>query len=55
MHQLEFVVDLLVWSFLSGFAGVVVGQLLPSRVATLRVATWPPSGLPPGSSWRPGR
>jgi hypothetical protein len=40
MDQLVFVVDLLVWSFLSGFVGVIVGQLLPSRVASLRVATW---------------
>jgi len=40
MHQLEFVVDLLVWIGLSVYAGIIVGQLLPSRLASLKVATW---------------
>lgn len=40
MHQLEFVFDLLVWTVVSAWAGVIVGWLLPSRLASLRVGTW---------------
>lgn len=40
MHQLEFVVDLMVWSGIGAYAGIIVGQLLPSRLASLKVATW---------------